>query len=34
MELVMAGMKHVPAQAAAPAPKCFSNAFTRSPAMD
>jgi hypothetical protein len=34
MELVMAGMKHVPAQAAAPAPKCFSKAFTRSPAID
>ena len=34
MELVMAGMKDVPAQAAAPAPKCLSKAFTRSLAMD
>jgi hypothetical protein len=34
MELVMAGMKHVPAQATAPAPKCLSKAFARSPAMD
>ena len=34
VELVVAVMKHVCAQAAAPAPKCLSNAFTRSPAMD
>jgi hypothetical protein len=34
VELVMALMKDLPAQAAAPAPKCRSKAFTRSPAMD
>jgi hypothetical protein len=34
VQLVVAVMKDVPAQAAAPAPKCLSNAFTRSPAMD
>src|SRR5919109_2070093 len=34
VELVVTVMKDVSAQAAAPAPKCLSNAFTRSPAMD
>lgn len=34
VELVVPWMKDVPAQAAAPALKCLSKAFTRSPAMD
>jgi hypothetical protein len=34
VELVVARMKDVSAQAAAPAPKCLSNALVRSLAMD
>lgn len=34
VQLVVARVKDVAAQTAAPAPKCLSNAFVRSPAID